>query len=118
MDRASQLLGRERHVQDVVHTEIERLELGPQVAAAGQAQDRRRHPGQAVRGPDPPEQGGAVVVVHVDRGQVEGPVAQDRVRPRESARGPDHEDAVVQRQRDEVCDQRAIVEHECSARFD
>jgi hypothetical protein len=81
-------------------------------------QDRRHAPRQAVRGAQPPEQRGAVVVVHVDHGHVRAPLGQDRVRLCQAARGPNDEEAVIQRQLDEVNDQRAIVEHECAARLD
>jgi hypothetical protein len=46
------------------------------------------------------------------------PVAQDRVGLREGARGPHGEDAVVEREGDEVHQQWAVVEHECAAGFD
>ena len=45
------------------------------------------------------------------------PVAKDRLGLGEVARRPNDEDAVVQRQLDEVHDQRAIVEHQCATGF-
>ena len=68
--------------------------------------------------PEELEHRGAVVVVHVDHGHVRDPVLEDRLRLGEAARGPDGEHAVVQRQRDEVDDQRPIVEHERATRLD
>ena len=59
----------------------------------------------------------AVVVVHVDHGQVGVPLGQDRLRLGQGARGPHDEEAVVERELDEVHDQRAIVEHERAAGF-
>ena len=79
-DRAGeQLLRRERHRQDVVDAEVERPQLRLEVAAPGQARGpASRAPVRRVRGAQPPEQGGAVVVVHVDHGQVRPPFGQDR----------------------------------------
>ncbi len=107
-----QLLGREGHRQDVVDAEVERPELRLEVAASGEAEDRRRAPLQGVRGAEPLEQRGAVVVVHVDHGHVRAPLGEDRLRLGQVARRANDEQAVVQRQLDEVDDQRAIVEHE------
>jgi len=56
-------------------------------------------------------------VVHVDHRELRAPLVQDRLRLGEAARGPDDEAAVVQGQRDEVHDERAIVEHERAACF-
>ena len=42
------------------------------------------------------------------------PIRQDALGPGERPNGPDHEEAVVQRQLDEVDEQRLVVEHERS----
>ena len=56
---------------------------------------------------EPPEQRRAVVVVHVDHGEVRLPVGQDRLRLGQVAGRADEEDAVVERQLDQVDDQLA-----------
>ena len=111
-----QLLGREGHRQDVVDPELEGPQLRLEVAAPGETQDRRDAPRQRVRGAHALEQGAAVVMVHVDHREVRLPLGQDRVRLGQAARGPDDEEAVVERQLDEVHDQRAIVEHQGAER--
>ena len=112
-----QLLGRERHREDVVDAQVERPQLGLEVAATGQAEGRRPLLRQAVRGPQPPEERRAVVVVHVDDGQVRVPLGEDRLRLREIARRAHDEDAMVERQLDEIDDQRPVVQHEGAPRF-
>ena len=112
-----QLLGREGHGQDVVDPEVERPQLRLEVATPGEPQDRRDALRQAVGGTHALEQRRAVVVVHVDDGQVRLPLGKDRLRLRESAHRPDHEQAVVECQLDEAHDQRPVMKHECAARF-
>src|SRR5450759_3888913 len=63
------------------------------------------------------EQGGAVVVVHVDHGHVRVPLGEDRLGLCQAARSPNDKEAVIQRQLDEVHDQLAIVEHEGATRL-
>jgi hypothetical protein len=108
--------GREGHRQDVIYPEVKRLELGFQVAASGETQDRRRASRQGVRGPEPLEQRGAVLVVHVDHGHVRAPLGQDRLGLRQAACGPNNEQAVVEGQFDEVHDELVVMEHHRPAR--
>ncbi len=56
-------------------------------------------------------------MVHVDHAQMRPPLVQERLRLGQAASGPDEEEAVVQRQLDEVHDQRAVVEHQCATGF-
>ena len=65
-----QLLGREGHREDVVDPQVECPQLRLEVAASSQSQGRRHALRQAVRGAEMLEQRGAVVVVHVDHGDV------------------------------------------------
>ena len=117
-DRAGeQLLGREGHREDVVDPEVERPELRLEVAAARQPEGRRHPLGELVRAPQPPQQRRAVIVVHVDDGEVRMPVGQQGVRLGQGAGRPDDEQAMVEGQLDEVHDQRAIVEHEGAVGF-
>ena len=113
-----QLLGRERDRQDVVHAQVERLELGLQVAAPGEAEDRRDAAAQAVRRAESLEEAAAVVVVHVDDRHVRAPVDEDRLGLRQVARRTDDEQPVIERQPDEVHDQRPIVEDQRPTRLD
>ena len=105
-----QLLRRERRRQDVVHAEVERLELGRQVASPGQPEDRRPARLERVRGAEPLEQGRAVVVVHVDDRDVRHPFAEDALRFVEVTYGPDNEHAVVEGELDQVGHDRPIAE--------
>ena len=113
-----QLLGRERHGQDVIDPQIERLELRLQVAAPGQAEDRCHAAAQAVRRPEPLEEAAAVVVIHVDDRHVRAPVDEDRLGLGQVARGADDEQPVIERQPDEVHDERPIVEDQRPTRLD
>src|SRR5450756_75867 len=71
-----------------------------------------------VQGAEPPEQRRAVVMVHVDHGQVRVPLGEDRLRLGQAVRRPNNEQAVTQRQLDEVHQELTIVEHERAACFD
>jgi hypothetical protein len=117
-DRSGQeLFGRERHGQDVVDPEIERLELRPEVAAMGQAEDGRHAAAQAVRRTEPLEEAAAVVVVHVHDRHVRAPVDEDRLGLGQVARGTNDEQPVVEGQPDEVDDEWPVVEDKCATRL-
>ena len=117
MDRASSSSGEKGTARMSSTPRSNALSFGPEVAASGEPQDRRHAPRQGVRGADPPEQGRAVVVVHVDHGQVRPPLVQERLRLGQAGCRADDEQAVVERQLDEVHDQRTVVEHQCATRF-
>ena len=112
-----ELLGRERHRQDVIHPEVECSQLGLQVAATRQAECGRDASRQGIRRAQPLEERRAVVVVHVDDGQVRAPFRQDAFGLVEAPGGPNDEQAVVQGQLDQVHDEREVVEHERATRF-
>ena len=112
IERASSSSGEKGTVRMSSTPELEGPQLRLEVAAPGETQDRRDAPRQRVRGAHAPEQGGAVVMVHVDHREVRLPLRQDRVRLGQAARGPDDEEAVIERQLDEVHDQRTIVKHQ------
>ena len=114
--RASSSSGEKGIGQDVVDPQLERPQLCLEIAAPGEAQDRRHAPGQGVRGADPTEEGRAVVVIHVDYRQLRPPLRQDRLRLGQVAGGPHFEETVVQCQLDEIYDEGAIVEDEGPAR--
>ena len=73
--------------------------------------------GQRVRRAEPQEQIGAVVVIHVDDGHVRPPLGEDRLGLGQVAGGADDEEAVVERQLDEVDDEGALVEDQGAARL-
>ena len=63
------------------------------------------------------EQIGAVIVIHVDHGDVRGPFGEDRIGLGQRGSGTDHEEAVVQRQLDEIDDDLPVVEDQRAARL-
>ena len=112
-DRASeQLLGRERHRQDVVDAQVEGPQLRLEVAASRQPKGRGPALGQLIRCPQPAEEGRAVVVVHVQDDQLRVPVSQEVVSLREVLDGADEEHPVVEGELDEIDHQRPVVKHQ------
>ena len=103
-----ELLGREGHGQDVVDAQVERPELGPQVAPAGQAKDRGHALAERVGGTQASQQARAVLVLHVDHGQVGHPVDEDRLGLGQALDGPHDEQAMIERELDQAHDQRLI----------
>jgi hypothetical protein len=111
-----QLFGGEGHRDDVIDPEAEGPKACLQVASSGETQHGRDTATHRAGGTQPPQQVLPIVVVHVDHGEVRPPFRQDRLGPGERSGGPDHEQAVVQRQLDQVDEQRVFVEHERSSR--
>ena len=62
-----------------LENELEGPELGRQVAATREPEDRDRALRERARGPQPNEQGAAVVVIHVHDGDVRLPGVKDRL---------------------------------------
>ena len=60
------------------------------------------------------EEAGAVRVLHVDDGDVGVPLGQDAFRFTDVAGSANREQAVIQRQLDEIHDKWLVVEHECA----
>ena len=109
-----QLLGREGRRDDVVHAEVERPQLRRQIAPPGQPEDRGHAGLQRVRRPQALEQLRAVVMIHVDDGDVRRPSGESRVGLIEVADRPDHEQPVVERELDQIGDQWSVLQDECA----
>ena len=107
-----ELLGRERRRDDVVHAEVERPQLRRQVAAPGQPEDRGHAGLERVRRPKALEQRRAVVMIHVDDGDVRRPSRERRVSLIDVADRPDHEQAVIEGELDQIGDERSVLQDE------
>ena len=74
---------------------------------------RRQLPGRA----EPAKQRGAVVVLHVDERKVRLPVGEEGLDLGQAGSGPDGEQAVVQRELDQVDHRAAVVQDQRAATF-
>ena len=72
---------------------------------------------QLPRGAESLEQRGAVLVLHVDERKVRLPVEEDPLDVRKAGSGPDREQAVVQRELDQVDHRAAVVQDQRAATF-
>ena len=68
-------------------------------------------------GAEAQQEGAAVIVIHVDHGDVRLPVGENGIGLGEAGRGPNDEESVIQRQLDEVDDERSVVEHQGAPRL-
>ncbi len=112
-----QLLRREWHRHNIVNAELESLQLGGQVTAPRETEDRDPALGERVRGTEVHEQVTAVVMVHVDNCDVRLPHVEDGLNFCEVRRRPDEKDPVIQRQLDEVHDDGPVEQNQRTARI-
>ena len=112
-----QFLRREGDSHDVVDAEVEYTELGRQVPAPGEAEDRRDGRRQLPGRAESAKQRGAVVVLHVDERKVRLPVGEEGLDLGQAGSGPDREQAVVQRELDQVDHRAAVVQDQRAATF-